>query len=113
VHLRDPVKVGRLPLAGAARCREAEMVPGVLPLSWSVRTQDRKLLQRPLGQQPELYDLRTDPRERVDRAAQAPDERDGLLGIRDQWRASPENTKSAAAPLVLDDETKAKLRALG
>jgi arylsulfatase A-like enzyme len=92
---------------------EAEMIPGVLPLSWSVRTQDRKLLQRPLGQQPELYDLRADPRERVDRAAEAPDERDGLLGIRDQWRASPENTKSAAAPLTLDDETKAKLRALG
>jgi arylsulfatase A-like enzyme len=92
---------------------EAEMIPGVLPLSWSVRTQDRKLLQRPLGQQPELYDLSADPREQVDRAREAPEERDGLLGIRDQWRASPENTGSAAAPLALDDETKERLRALG
>lgn len=92
---------------------EAEMIPGVLPPSWSVRTEEWKLLQRPLGQQPELYDLRADPQERVDRASEATSDRDGLLGIRDRWRASPENTGSAATPLELDEETKGKLRALG
>jgi hypothetical protein len=49
----------------------------------------------------------------VDRATEATGDRDGLLGIRDRWMASPENTGSAAAPLALDEETKEKLRALG
>jgi arylsulfatase A-like enzyme len=81
---------------------------------WSmVRTDDHKLLRipTPSGDRFELYDLRVDPRERVDRAAEDPARVDSLRALLDAWMAG-EKSGSAFREKV-DDETMRALRELG
>jgi arylsulfatase A-like enzyme len=75
----------------------------------AVRTARWKLIHTPSLARTELYDLATDPRERIDGSAAA-DVRTTLLADLERWRAA---TSSAVATGAADPAFAARLRALG
>jgi choline-sulfatase len=78
---------------------------------FSVRDERYKLVARPAGKSFELYDLAADPGERVDVAAQHPDEVEALRSAFRAWRATLRPL--ATTSTQLDAETEQGLRSLG
>jgi arylsulfatase A-like enzyme len=78
-----------------------------------VRTDGYKLMRVPApdGDRLELYDLRADPRERVDRAAEEPGRVDSLRALLDAWMAGGKSGSTFKEKV--DEETMRALRELG
>jgi arylsulfatase A-like enzyme len=76
---------------------------------------DWKLVRSPReeGDREELFDLTHDPGERVDVAARFPARAAALGEALDRWMAEGERTPGQAPERVLDEETRARMEALG
>jgi arylsulfatase A-like enzyme len=79
---------------------------------FGIREGDWKYIEAPLEQTRELYDLSTDPDERVNLLARRPKLADELAGRLETWRDGQEGL--ALGPVQeADDEELERLRALG
>jgi arylsulfatase len=102
-----------LSLAGAAPPERPAVYAQYAHRRFAVRTARWKLIESAEGRI-ELYDLRNDPGEREEVSARHPEERQRLQAALAAWRKRVQpGDRGAGAPVALDAEREAELRALG